>query len=63
MLARTDTNEHIIVDILVAALGAVAMALAVGNNSSFDRLVAAFLGAFVTLSVLHCVRSGVGRRG
>jgi uncharacterized membrane protein YeaQ/YmgE (transglycosylase-associated protein family) len=62
VLARTDTNERIMVDILVGALGAVAMALALGNNSSFDSLVAAFLGAFVALSVLHIMRGRPGRR-
>ncbi len=62
VLARTDTNERIIIDILAGALGAVAMALALGNNSSFDSLVAAFLGAFVALSVLHIVRGRPGRR-
>ena len=63
VLARSDTNEAIIVDILVGALGSAAMALALGNNSSFDSFVAAFLGAFVTLSVLHLVRGRVvGRR-
>lgn len=60
VLARTDTNERIIIDILVGALGAVAMALALGNNSSFDSVVAAFLGAFVALSILHLVRSRLG---
>ena len=56
VLARSDTNERIIVDILVGSLGAVAVALALGNDSSFDSLVAAFLGAFVALGVLHLVR-------
>ena len=62
VLARTSTNERIIVDILVGALGSVAMALALGNNSSFDSFLAAFLGAFVTLSVLHLVRGRLGPR-
>ena len=62
VLGRSDTNEGIITDILVGALGSVAMALALGNNSSFDSFVAAFLGAFVTLSVLHLVRRRVVRR-
>jgi hypothetical protein len=39
---RTGTNERIVIDMLVGALGAVAMALASGT-SSFDSLVAAFL--------------------
>jgi uncharacterized membrane protein YeaQ/YmgE (transglycosylase-associated protein family) len=56
VLARTDTNERIISDVLIGALGAVAMALALGNNSFFDSLVAAFLGAFVALAVLFVVR-------
>ena len=56
VLARTDTNERIIIDILVGALGAVAVALALGNNSPFDSLVAAYLGAFVALGIVLFVR-------
>ena len=56
VLARSDTNERIIIDILVGALGAVAMALALGNNSVFDSVLAAFLGAFVALAVLYVAR-------
>ena len=62
VLARTDTNERIVVDVLVGALGAVAMALALGNNSSFDSLVAAYLGAFIALGILFLVRRNLGAR-
>lgn len=62
VLGRTDSNERIIIDILVGTLGAVAMALALGNNSSFDSAVAAFLGSFVAVGVLHLVRGGLGQR-
>lgn len=56
LIVRSDTNERIIIDILVGVLGAVSMALALGNDSVFDSLVAAFLGAFVALGILYLVR-------
>ena len=63
VLARTDTNERIIIiDILVGGLGAVAMALGRGNNSSFDSLVAAYLGACIALGILFLVRRSLGAR-
>ena len=62
VLARTDTSERVIIDILVGALGAVAMALALGNNSAFDSLVASYLGAFMALGILFLTRRGLGAR-
>ena len=62
VLVRTNTNERIIIDILVGGLGAVAVALALGNNSFFDSLVAAFLGAFVALAVLFVIRGKLSSR-
>jgi uncharacterized membrane protein YeaQ/YmgE (transglycosylase-associated protein family) len=62
VLARTDTNERIVIDILVGALGAVAMALALGNNSVFDSVVAAFLGSFVALALLYVARGRLSSR-
>ncbi len=62
VLLRTDTNERIIIDVLVGALGAVAMALALGNNSLFDGLIAAYLGAFMALGILFLVRRNWGAR-
>lgn len=61
VLAR-DTNERIVIDILVGALGAVAMALALGNNSVFDSVVAAFLGSFVALALLYVARGRLSSR-
>lgn len=60
VLVRSDTNERIIIDILVAVLGALAVALALGNDSLFDSLLAAYLGAFVALAVLHVLRGRMG---
>ena len=40
LLARTGTNAGIVIDIFVDILGAAEMALAFGNNSTFDSLVA-----------------------
>ena len=62
VLARTDTNERIVIDVLVGALGAVAAALALGNNSVFDSVVAASLGAFAALAVLFVARGGLSPR-
>lgn len=60
VLVRSGTNERIIIDILVAVLGALAVALALGNDSLFDSLLAAYLGAFVALAVLHVLRGRMG---
>lgn len=62
VLARTETSERVIIDILVGALGAVAMALALGNNSAFDSLVAGYLGAFMALGILFLARRSLGAR-
>ena len=62
VLVRTNTNERIIIDILVGGLGAFAVALALGNSSFFDSLVAAFLGAFVALAVLFVIRGKLSSR-
>ena len=62
VLVRSDTNERILIDILVGALGAVVAALALGNDSLFDSLVAAYLGAFVALGLLFVVRGALGSR-
>lgn len=62
VLVSSDSNQRVIIDILVGALGAVAMALALGNNSSFDSFVAAYLGAFIALAILFLVRRSLGAR-
>lgn len=56
LAVRTDTSERIIIDILVGALGALILALSLGNNSYMDSSIAAYLGAFVGLAVLYLLR-------
>jgi uncharacterized membrane protein YeaQ/YmgE (transglycosylase-associated protein family) len=56
---RSDSNERIIVDMLVGALGATILAMSLGGSSTFDSFLAAFLGAFLALVVLYLVRGSI----
>ena len=62
LVARSDSNVQIIIHMLVGALGAIIMALALGDSSKFDSVVAAFLGAFLAVAVLFLVRRGLAPR-
>jgi uncharacterized membrane protein YeaQ/YmgE (transglycosylase-associated protein family) len=61
LLMRTDTSEGILIDIAVASLGALPMASLLGNNSTFDSLVAGGLGALCALGLLFLVRRRLDR--
>lgn len=56
---RTGTTEGILLDIAAAVLGAVALASLLGNNSTFDSLVAGGLGAILANGILQLVRRRV----
>lgn len=56
LVLRTDTSEGILIDIAAGALGAIPLAALLGNNSTFDSLIAGGLGATLALVVLWLVR-------
>lgn len=56
LLVRSNTNERIMIDILVGALGAVILAEVTGADALFDSLVAAFAGAVLACAVLFAAR-------
>jgi uncharacterized membrane protein YeaQ/YmgE (transglycosylase-associated protein family) len=62
LVFRSDSNERIIVDMLVGALGAIVLTISLGGSSTFDRFLAAFLGAFVAFTMLHLVRRSIPSR-
>lgn len=56
LVMRTDTQAGILLDLLVGAAGALALAQLLGEGSMFDNLVAAGLGALVALGLVSLVR-------
>lgn len=60
LVMRTDTSEGILLDIAAGVLGAIPMAALLGNNSTFDSLIAGGLGAMIALALLKLVRSRLG---
>ncbi len=54
---RTDTSEGIVVDVAAGVLGAIPMAALLGNDSTFDSLMAGGLGAMMALLLLNLVRA------
>ena len=54
---RTDTSEGILLDIAAGFLGALPLASLLGNNSTFDSVLAGGLGAFLALVILQLVRA------
>lgn len=59
---RTDTSQGILADIAVGAAGGVFLPLLLGTSATFDRLIAAALGAIVTLILMHGIRGYLGTR-
>ena len=57
VLMRTDTSESILIDIAAGALGAIPMAALLGNDATFDSIIAGGLGAMIALVVLKLVRT------
>ena len=53
---RTDTSEGILMDITAGALVAIPMAALLGNEATFDSIIAGGLGAMIALVVLNLVR-------
>ena len=53
---RTDTSAGILMDISAGALGAIPMAALLGNQATFDSIVAGALGAMIALLLLKLVR-------
>ena len=54
---RTDRSEGILIDIAAGALGAIPMAALLGNDATFDSIIAGGLGAMIALVVLKLVRT------
>ena len=54
---RTDTSDGILIDIAAGALGAIPMAALLGNDATFDSIIAGGLGAMIALVVLKLVRT------
>ena len=54
---RTDTSEGILMDISAGALGAIPMAALLGNEATFDSIIAGALGAMIALVLLKLVRT------
>jgi uncharacterized membrane protein YeaQ/YmgE (transglycosylase-associated protein family) len=56
VLARTSTSEGILVDILCGGLGAFGLSLLLASATTFDNIVAGFLGSVCALALLYSVR-------
>ena len=61
LVMRTDTSEGILLDIAAGVLGAIPMAALLGNNATFDSLIAGGLGALIALALLKLVRTRLRR--
>ena len=56
VIMRTDTSEGIWLDIAAGFLGALPFAALLGNNATFDSLLAGALGALLAVALLQLVR-------
>lgn len=56
VVMRTDTSEGILMDIAAGVLGAIPMAALLGNEATFDSIIAGGFGAMIALAVLKLVR-------
>ena len=54
---KTNTSKGILLDIAAGFLGALPLASLLGNNSTFDSVLAGGLGAILALAILHLVRA------
>jgi uncharacterized membrane protein YeaQ/YmgE (transglycosylase-associated protein family) len=59
---HTGTQAGILLDLAVGAAGAILLSQLLGEGSTFDNLVAAALGALVTLAILALVRRLMPKR-
>ena len=62
LVMRTDTSEGIVMDIAAGALGAIPMAALLGNQATFDSIIAGGLGAMIALVILNMVRTRIRAR-
>ena len=62
VVMRTDTSEGILMDIAAGALGAIPMAALLGNQATFDSIIAGGLGAMIALAILNMVRTRIRAR-
>lgn len=56
LIARTLTSNGILLDILVSALGGLALSLMLGNRGTVDNLAAGVLGGSVAAALLFAGR-------
>ena len=61
LFMRTDTSAGIVIDVAAGVLGAIPMAALLGNDSTFDSLMAGGLGAMMALLLLNVVRGRLRR--
>lgn len=61
LVMRTNSSEGILVDIAVGAVGAAASAALLGNTSTFDSLMAGYLGSLGGLVLMHFIRKSLTR--
>ena len=62
LVMRTDTSQGIWADIAAGAAGGVFLPLVLDTSSTFDRLIAAALGALLALTLTHGIRRYRGTR-
>ena len=62
VIMRTDTSEGILMDIGAGVLGAIPMAALLGNQATFDSIIAGGLGALIALGLLTLVRTRLRAR-
>ena len=57
LVMKTDTSEGILLDIAAGSLGALPLASLLGNDYTFDSVLAGGLGAVAALAILQVVRA------
>ena len=57
IVTRRDTSEGIWLDIAAGFLGALPLASLLGNDSTFDSILAGGLGALLALAILRAVQT------
>ena len=62
VVKRTDTSGGILMDIAAGVLGAIPMAALLGNEATFDSIIAGGLGAMIALLVLKLVQTRLRAR-
>lgn len=57
IVMKTDSSEGILLDMAAGFLGSLPLASMLGNNSTFDSVLAGGLGAMLAIAVLNVVRA------